>query len=266
MRSIRYRALGLLAVLALAAPAMAQTTTPTPAAPEEASRTFLTRSAFHMSAEHLSSDDPRFVWDTNFGGDLDLVDYGRGRLNFAANYQAILGEEFRQFDPTQGNYFLTGSLSARVRPVEVAMVFHHESRHLSDRAKRQAVDWNMFGVRVLHEARTDRVTLHSRADLRGVVQKSYVDYRWELQADTRADIALRPGVGLLAAAAVQRLGTDGTRARDGETGVRAEGGVRLAGRGAAVELFVSAERRVDPYPLEFGTMSWVGAGFRLLSR
>lgn len=261
MRSIRCWTL---ALLTLATPAFAQTTGPAPEA--ETPRTILTRSAFHMSAEHLSSDDPRFVWDTNFGGDLDLVDYGRGRLTFAANYQAILGEEFRQFDPTQGNYLLTGSLSARVRPLEVAMVFHHESRHLSDRAKRQAVDWNMFGVRVLQEARTDRVSLRTRADLRRVVQKSYVDYRWELQGETRADVVVRPGVGLLAAAAVQHLATDGTRTRDGATGVRAEGGVRLTGRGAAVELFVSAERRVDPYPLEFGTMSWVGAGFRLLSR
>ena len=32
---------------------------------------FMPRTHFHLAAEHLSSDDPRFVWDANFGGELD---------------------------------------------------------------------------------------------------------------------------------------------------------------------------------------------------
>ena len=63
------------------------------------------------------SDDPRFVWDTNFGGELDFVDYGLGRTTFAANYEAVLGEEFRRFDPNQGNYLLDLSTSARAHGV-----------------------------------------------------------------------------------------------------------------------------------------------------
>jgi hypothetical protein len=51
-----------------------------------------------------------------------------------------------------------------------------------------------------------------------------------------------------------------------QTGFRAEGGVRIEGRGAASELFVAGERRIDPYPLEFGHATWFTAGFRLLSR
>ncbi len=43
-----------------------------------------------------------FVWDTNFGGELDVIDYRTGRATFVANYQAILGDEFRHFDPNQG--------------------------------------------------------------------------------------------------------------------------------------------------------------------
>jgi len=54
--------------------------------------------------------------------------------------------------------------------------------------------------------------------------------------------------------------------RGGPNGFRAEGGVRFEGSGGAVELFVGAERRIDPYPLEFGTATWMTAGFRLLSR
>ena len=39
---------------------------------------------FHLTAEHLSGDDKSFVWDANFGGDLDVVDYGKGRASFVA--------------------------------------------------------------------------------------------------------------------------------------------------------------------------------------
>ena len=60
-------------------PASAQTTTRGP------SVSFLPRSEFHMNAEHLGGiDDERFRWDADLGGELDLVDYTRGRLIFAA--------------------------------------------------------------------------------------------------------------------------------------------------------------------------------------
>ena len=62
------------------------------------------------------------------------------------------------------------------------------------------------------------------------------------------------------------LGVDDTRERGNQVGYRAEGGVRLEGSGAAVELFIAGERRIDPYPLEFGTATWFSAGFRLMSR
>ena len=37
------------------------------------------------------------------------------------------------------------------------------------------------------------------------------------------------------------------------------------GRAGAIELFVAGERRIDPYPVEFGVAQWFTAGFRLLS-
>jgi hypothetical protein len=238
-----------------------------PAASAEAAGIgFLTRSAFHLSAAHLSNDDPRYVWDTNFGGDLDLVDYGRGRLNFLANYQAILGEEFRAFDPNQGNYILAGELTARARAVEIGAVFYHQSRHLGDRAKRQPVDWNMFGVRAEGDVRSGALGVHLTGDARGVVQKSFVDYRWEVVGDARADYRVAASAGVFAGGGLRLLGTDGSRDRGTQTGVRVEGGVRTTGRGAAVELFAAVERKIDPYPLEIGADTWVSAGFRLLSR
>jgi hypothetical protein len=248
-------ALGAVVYAGMAAPAAAQ-----PAID------VLTHSAFHLTAEHLTSADPRFVWDTNFGGDLDLVDYGSGRVNFLANYNAGLGERSRPFDPEQGNYVLAGMATQRFERFEAGLVFHHESRHLSDRAKRQAVDWNMLGGRLLKSVDAHGVHVDSRADLRAAIMKSYVDYRWEFNGDTRASYPLDDRVAVMAAATLQVLGVNGDQDRGTQTGVRVEGGLHLTGTGAAVELFIAGERRVDPYPLDFGTASWLTAGFRLLSK
>ena len=228
---------------------------------------FLPRASFHLGAEHISgADDDRFNWDANFGGELDLVDYTVGRLIFAANYQAILGEELQAFDPNQGNYILEGALTARLRQLESALVFHHQSRHLGDRAKEQPVDWNMLGGRARSAFLLGATYVDVQGDLRWVVQHSFVDYTWELDTTVRADRLLRPGLGVLAAGGLRYLGVDGTAGRDGQTGFRAEGGFRFEGGGGAVELFIAAERRIDPYPLEFSTATWMTAGFRLLSR
>ena len=232
-----------------------------------ASVSFLPRSAFHMTAEHLSGiEDERFRWDANLGGELDLVDYTSGRLIFAANYQAILGEELKLFDPNQGNYTLQGVLTARVKRVEAGLVLHHLSRHLSDRDKTQPVDCNMLGGRLSQVFLVNGTLVDVQGDLRWTIQHSYVDYTWELDTHVRVDRLLKPGVGVLAAGSFRHLGVDGTVGRDGPNGFRAEGGVRFEGSGGAVELFVGAERRIDPYPLEFGTATWMTAGFRLLSR
>jgi hypothetical protein len=252
-----------LALTAGAVPVLAQSPA---AAPDDPGKIeLLPRSAFHMSAEHISSDDPRFIWDVNFGGDLDFVDYGRGRTSFYANYQAILGNEFHAFDPNQGNYIFGGSTSARVAGIEFAAVFHHESRHLSDRPKRQPVDWNMLGGRAQALVTRGAVQTAVRVDLRRTIKTSYVDYRWELDADVRNRYGLHPGLALFSDLDLRLLGVDGSQARKRQTGYRAEGGTRIEGRGAAVELFAAVERRIDPYPLEFGTATWVSIGFRLLS-
>jgi len=219
-----------------------------------------------MTAEHLSSADPRYVWDANFGGELDIVDYGVGRFSFEANYQVILGEQIRAFDPNQGNYVLAGLASARLGATEVAWVLYHQSRHLADRPKQDAVDWNMMGGRVRRQLLYRSASLEAHADLRGVFMKSFVDYSWELDAGTRTDVKIRPGVGLLGEVGLRHLGVDGSLSRGAQTGYRVEGGVRLEGRAGAVELFVAAERRIDPFPLEIGTARWITAGFRLLSR
>jgi len=227
---------------------------------------FLPRALFHMSGEHLSGDDEQFVWEANLGGELDFLDWGLGRATFAANYQVMLGEEFKAFDPNQGNYMLDAAGSARLGGVEVSGVFHHVSRHRSDRAIPRAVDWNMVGGRLQGKGALGVMFIDAQAQFLGVIQKSYVDYEWELDGRVRNDIVLRPGIGVLFGGNLRLVGVDGSRSRGTQIGARAEGGVRFDGQMGAVELFVAVERRIDPVTLEFGTMSWLAAGFRFLNR
>jgi hypothetical protein len=226
---------------------------------------FFSRFDFHVSMEHLFSEDRRYVWDADFGGELDMIDYGRGRATFVANYETILGSEFRAFDPNQGNYTLEGSASVRAGAVDAAAVFHHVSRHLSDRPKRFPVDWNMIGVRIAGATTRGSTALRGRVDVRGVIQKTYVDYNWEVETAGAARLAVHPRVSLVSNGVVRVVGVDGSRDRGVQYGLRGEGGVRLAGRGAALELFVAAERRLDPHQLEFSTVTWVTTGFRISS-
>jgi len=249
------RALIVLLLLAPAARASAQGTVQ-----------FFPRYDFHLGAEHLFESDPRFVWDTNFGGEIDFVDYGVGRLTFAANYEAVLGEQFRSFDPNQGNYLLDLSASGRAHGYEVAATLHHISRHLGDRFKRVPVDWNMVGVTVGRSATRGGVLFRPHAHLLGVLLKSNVDYNWEANAGADVRVPVRPHVSVITGGNLRLVGVDGSRNRDMQTGGRVEGGVRLEGERGAIELFVAGERRIDAYPLEFSSLSWVTAGFRFVSR
>ena len=256
------QAAAIAALLIYAGPAWAQA--PAEADGAAGSR-FLSRYAFHLTAEHLSGDDERFTWDASYGGELDVFDYGAGRFTFYANYQVITGDELRPFDANQGNYILGGRLSARLRGVEVAGVFHHLSRHLSDRPKVQAVDWNMLGVRVSRPFTIGAAAVDTAVDIRRVVQHSFVDYRWEVDGGFRARRPLTGPLGLTGAASLRLLGVDGSHNRGTQTAARAEGGVRVSGGAGAIELFVAVERRIDPYPLDVGTVRWAMAGFKLLS-
>ena len=240
--------------------------TPSGDDPQQQKVELLPRTAFHLSAEHLSGQDVMFVWDTNFGGELDVIDYGTGRATFVANYQAILGDEFRHFDPNQGNYILSGSTSMRTNGVEIAGVFYHQSRHLADRANRVAIAWNMMGVRLQKAVTDGRAHVDARVDVRGVIAKAFVDYSWEIETAVRSDVQIRPAIGVLFSGSLRRLGVDDTQNRGDQTGFRGEVGVRFGGRAGAMEFFLAGERRIDPSPLQFGTGSWVTAGFRLLSR
>jgi hypothetical protein len=221
---------------------------------------------FHLDGQYVASPDPRFNWMFDFGGDADVWRRGRGRAIFIANYEAMAGEQFRRFDVNAGNYLLEGALLFEVAGIEIGPVWHHVSRHLSDRPKRFPVDWNMIALRAQDSRASGALTSGWRADARATVTNAFVDYQWELEAGGDVGYKVTRRFGLTAATSWRVVGTDASRGRGTQFEGRIEAAIRMEGPAAAAELFVGAERRLDPYPVEFDTASWFLTGFRLKSR
>lgn len=243
---------------------------PAPASPE-----FLPRYDFHLNVDSLSPPkntpqeigDQRFSWDTHFGGSFDVVDLVAVRAGARIDFEAVEGSEYRPFDPNQGNYTLEGFVMARAGTrTEAGVIFHHVSRHLSDRPKRDAVAWNELGGRVLNRFDIGPNTVD--LDLEGgwAIQHSFVDYTWIGDARLLVRHPISPRVGIFANGTASLFGVSELVGRGTQTGGRIEGGVRLGGRGGVMELYVGYENRVDAYPLDRVPQRWALAGLRLLSR
>ena len=259
---MRYAALAACLVLALPPLAAAQTPAPKPAGPE-----FLPRAQFHLAANALAPGDEQSRWDAYYGGEVDLVDYVVGRASIVADYHPVLGDELRPFDPNQAYYVLEASSSYRAGDLEIAGVFHHVSRHLSDRPKPFAIAWNVLGVRVMRRVTRNGVTIDWRGDVGSVVQHSFADYSWNMEGDVVVRRAISPRVGVFVHATTELFTVDGSIPDRGtQAGGRLEGGVRFSGRAGALELFAGVERRLDADPLDRQSERWALAGFRLLSR
>ncbi len=245
----------------IAIPAAAQS----PLSEPPSTAQFMPRYDFHLSAAALAADDERFRWDTHFGGDFDLVDYVHGRMMFLADYQAVLGSEFRPFDPNQGNYTLGVGGSVRLGGTEFMGVLHHVSRHLGDRPKRLAIAWNEIDLRVLRQFSSRGSTIDVRADAGAVVARADVDYLWTGSVDVTIRRDVRPGLGLFGRGLGQMVGVNSLFDRDRQRGGRMEGGVRFSGAGGALELMVGVERVIDADPFDRLPLQWLYAGFRLVT-
>jgi hypothetical protein len=267
-RSVVARALaGAAFVVMVVSPAVAQQPLPDP--PQQVE--FMSRYDFHLAAAGLGSDDPaRFMWDTHWGGDFDLVDYVKGRLSFLVDYQAVLGNELRPFDPNQGNYTLEFAGSGRLGRTELVGAFHHVSRHLSDRPKGQAIAMNVLEARLLRQFAVRATTIDVRANVGKVLQRAYVDYTWIGDLDVTARRRLTPRLGAYGRIFGELYGVDTQDdpplpRRDAQRGGRIEAGVRLSGRGGALELFAGYERVIDADPFDRQPRQWPFAGFRLVN-
>ena len=145
-------------------------------------------------------------------------------------------------------------------------MYHHVSRHLSDRANKRGVSMNILGARVLRRISLGANTLDVRADAGQIVYRQYVDYTWRARVDLVARRSIAANLGVFGRAFGETYGVDAKIAgRDGQHGGRLEGGLRIVGRAAALELFGGYERVVDADPLDRQPRHWAFGGFRVVN-
>jgi hypothetical protein len=253
------------AALSMAAAARAQMPAPQPAAPDTAIPGFITRTAVGVGLAHLTAGDPVFNYAARFKADMDLAEFGWGRVNLFGDYEAIFGTERRVFDLNHENYSVDLSVSYRARSTELFAVLHHVSRHLSDRENDRAVAWNSIGVAAERSIARGGTQLRGRVNVAKVFQHTFNDYSWSawLTVEARRPAARR--LELYAKGAGGLLGVDGRAAapRDRQCGARLEAGTRVLGAKGGVDVYLAYERRIDGYPLAPTRTRWVEFGFRL---
>src|SRR4051812_10735720 len=243
----------------------AQPTHPVDAPPTQAD--FMPRFDWDMSATYLSYNDPRFTWDIHWAGDFDLFTFPNGRATFLADYQTLLGSEFRPFDPYQSNYLLEASGSVFAGPTEFAAVLSHVSRHLGDRPKRLAVAENSLGLRVMRRLNAGASSVDLRGDIRKVIERAYMDYSWIGDVDAVVRHRVSPHVTVYGRGRGELYLIDQAIAgRNRQVGGRVEAGVKVNGSAGAMEYFAGVEQMVDADPLDRMTRHWAFVGFRLLGR
>jgi len=222
----------------------------------------LSRATFRLGTEKLFSSDRRFRWLVGIGFDLDVVDFGTGRITLRGDYEAVEGRERRRFDLNQGTYVFELSGTRRVGDVELSVFEQHVSRHLVDRENPPAISWNTLGGRVRYEGRagvTVELEIGRPWDL------ALVDYRLVGRLHLAYERPLGPRVTFLAAGTGHAINGSAEDRRK-STGGRVQAGLRLAGRAADLELLASYERRLDAWPTTRGRERWFGIGFRVVSR
>jgi len=186
------------------------------------------------------------------------------------DYEAVLGSELRPFDPNQGNYTLEPAVSWFAGKNEVSVVFHHISRHLSDRPKKYAIAFNIMEGRYLRKFNVNGTTVAVRTSVGKIMQHSDVDYTWAADWDVMAVHPMNPHVHWYGRSTGEMYGTNPVvRGRsDVQHTARLEAGTRLIAKKADLELFVGVEHRLDATPIDYlrPVINWGIAGFRIASK
>lgn len=228
---------------------------------------FLTSYHFHLKALGLVSSEDNFVWDADFGGDMDVFDLRYFRGNVLVNFESIVGEEIRAIDPNQGNYTFDLSVWWRtfVPDAELGVTLHHVSRHLFDRNKEFAIAWNMLGLQYTSPMQIRSWDLDIGYRVLKTIRRSFVDYTAETGGSVQALRAVHPWVSLILGGELTLVPVDkSVRGRDHQLGGRFEIGARFSGGAGVGEVFVARERRIDADPLDLEPTTYTMLGFRFL--
>jgi len=236
--------------------------------PAAAETVLLPDVSVHLLAAHYAPVDTDFRWVGWIGGGAGLVEVGGVTAYFTADVETIIGNARRTFDANQANYHLEVGARRRLgERHEAAIVFHHVSRHVVDRAKAEAVDWNLLGVRVSGE-RPGRVPFAYTASLGRTTLASLVGYRWEAAGRLDATIVGGEKAEVYVAGDARYVTALRSAAfpRGNFLDRSAEGGVRWRRGGRRLETFAAWQRRHDVFVQRAGAWSRALFGFRISYR
>lgn len=224
---------------------------------------FLPDAFARLEGARYVPDDVEQVWSAWIGAGVDLLRAGRVTFEFTGDVETIIGRELRTFDANQANYHLAGAVRVPLGRYTLAPFFHHVSRHLVDRSKTQAVDWNILGVRAATAVGGGRGWVG--AGIGHTTQASLVGYGWELTAHGEVELLRRGFGGIYALADVRRVTAELVPAfpRGSFTDVGLEGGARWKRGRHALDVFAAFERRNDVFVQAPGARERLLLGFRI---
>jgi hypothetical protein len=239
--------------------AVAQAAPPPPARETQ----LLPRAGFEFAGARLLASDRRFEWEGRIEVDFDVVDYGTGRVRVRGDYSAVIGRERRRYDLNQVYYFFEAAASSRLRDdLELVGLISHVSRHVVDREFQPAISWNAVGAR----AQYARANVEGHIELTHAMKQAFVDYTWLSNVGVKVRHPISERVSVIGTAYGELFNVDHLVRDRRVCGGRIEGGLRVNGRKAAVELFAGYERRVDAYPTDRYRVRMFNLGFRVVSR
>jgi hypothetical protein len=201
-----------------------------------------------LEAARYSDANEEFAWVGWIGANVDLVEKGRWAGYLNANVETILGHRLRSFEAVQANYSLEVGVHLDLGRGLLSPFFHHVSRHVQDREKVQAVDWNVLGLRYDSAWPT-------KWGRRGAFSGSFavatlssgVDYDFEARVAGDIDVVRKDNRAMFFLAAMRYVGAQSTEnfPRENLTDVRIEAGVRRWTETSQFALFVAYQRRAD---------------------
>ena len=128
-----------------------------------------------------------------------------------------------------------------------------------------AASRNASGVRLRYTS--DLPDLEGYVELLYATQPAFVDYSWMSRAWAQYRHPVSHRLGFFAEAHGELYGVDeALRGKNRVCGGRIEGGLRIRGDEAALEIFAGYERRVDAFPVDRYRVRWTTIGFRITTR
>jgi hypothetical protein len=229
--------------------------------------------SLRLEAARYAPVETDLHWTTTMGGGADLLEVGRLRAYITGDVETVIGSTRRGFDASQANYHLETGGRWRAGRIIVNPFFSHVSRHLIDREKAPAVDWNILGVAVETTLGHD-----GRARVGGSVGHTTLDslvgYRWEVTGHGDVTLFRRDRVSAYGAARARLVTVEPEPElpRGDFLDWAVEAGLRFprgasgpggAGRPRVLEAFAAYERRHDVFLLVPGARDRALFGLRI---